>query len=424
MWASGGPSVDGLGRVHIATGANFGSTAKKLGIPGIFPSSNGSWGQSILQFSDDRTSGLRLTGSYAPFNYCRTSASDIDLGSSGTILIDLPPSSTSTPHLLALAGGKQGNFYLIVRDHMPGNTTRRQPCSTDPESDGSLLAPDPQPHFGLRGPISLFGPYSDYISMLDQAKSRTTAAYFRDTNDDNYVFVTGSSKTGADFSISEPPGLAKVRIVTKSSHPAYPEIAALEMTQTFVNPGSPVVTSNAGTEAIVWMLDANARRAASLYGESPPQPILYAFAADDLALLWKSKPGELFASGKYNEPTVVNGLAIVGTDRIQAYGLRRQIAAEKAQVVAPKSESKRQIPTPAVTASASESIANGGRIFQSRCASCHSSGQPGIPTKTWLAKLPQNAIMNALLTGAMRPMASGLSRDEVADIAKYLSRAR
>jgi outer membrane protein assembly factor BamB len=322
MWSSSGPSIDSEGRIHIATGANFDYAIHKRKIAGVFPDSEGHWGNSILQLRDDRTKGLTLTGTYSPFNYCQTASADIDLGSSGTIAIDLPAQSTSTPRLLVLGGGKQGNFYLLDRDHMPGGTVKRHPCSMDPESDGSLLAPDPQPHFGLLGPINLFGPYSDYISMLDQAKSRSTAAYFRDANGRNLVFVSGSTKTGDDFTDSMPPGLARVEIVTKPGQAAYPRVDGFEKTQTFVNPGSPVVSSNGSKDAIVWVLDPNARRTQSLYGDDAPKPILYAFDALTFELLWKNEPGVLFASGKYNEPTIADGLVLVGTDRLQAFGMQ------------------------------------------------------------------------------------------------------
>lgn len=321
MWASGGPSVDKQGRVHIATGANFGYTMQGTGIAGVFPNSAGHWGQSILQLEDDPVSGFKLKGTYAPFNYCQAAANDIDLGSSGTVLIDLDPRTTSTPRLLTLGGGKQGNVYLLDRDHMPGGVIKRQPCSTDSESDSSLLAPDIQSQFGKRGPINVFGPYTEEHALLDQARSRSTLAYFRAASGESYLFVTGSSKTGPNFMESVPPGLAKLKIVTADKQPAYLKIDRLEQTQTFMNPGSPVVTSNGGKDAIVWVLDTNAKRTAPLYGASAPQPVLYAFDALSLGLLWKSPPGALQTSGKYNEPTIVNGVVFVGTDRIQAFGL-------------------------------------------------------------------------------------------------------
>jgi len=322
MWASGGPSVDGQGRVHIATGSNVLVVKNKTGIPGVFPESSHNWGQSIIQLKDDRDNGFELAGTYTPFNYCQTAAADIDLGSSGAVVIDLDATTTNTPHLLALGGAKQGNVYLLDREHMPGGLTKRNSCNSDPETDQSLLSPDIQPHFGRRGPINIFGPYSDELGMMDQAKSRTTLAYFSDERGRSYLFISGSSKGGKDFTTSIPPGLARLEIVTTRGRSAYLRVDRLEQTQTFHNPGSPVVTSNGGKDAIVWVLDANAPRSAPLYGSQAPQPVLYAFDASNLKLLWKSSPGELEVSGKYNEPTVVKGVAFVGTDRIQAFGLQ------------------------------------------------------------------------------------------------------
>ncbi|HEY1659925.1 MAG TPA: family 16 glycoside hydrolase [Candidatus Sulfotelmatobacter sp.] len=323
MWASGGPAVDLQGNVYIATGASYTQWQRHAGIPGVFPESAHSWGQSILQLKDDPVAGFELLGTYTPFNYCLVAANDIDLGSSGTVVIDLEPSKTSTPHLLALGGAKQGNAYLLDRTRMPGGVIKRHPCSDDSSSDLSLLSPENQPQFGKRGPINVFGPYTDEHAILNQARSRTTLAYFRTPTGDDYVYITGSKKRGDDFQVSTPPGLAKLKIVTSPGQPAYLHIDQLEQTQTFHNPGSPIATSSlGGKDAIVWVLDMNAPEQTTLYGIHAPQPILYAFDAMNLKLLWKSPPGVLSPSGKYNEPAVVNGAVFVGTDRVQAFGLR------------------------------------------------------------------------------------------------------
>lgn len=424
MWGSGGPSVDAQGRVHIATGSKFLARARK-GVAGIFPDSAHNWGHSVLQFRDDRAGGLTLAGTYSPFNYCQAGSADIDLGAGGTIAIDLAGTATATPHLLVL-GGKQGNLYLLDRDHMPGGTVRRQACATDPDTDGSLLAPEPQPHFGMRGPVNLFGPYSDYVSMLDQAKSRSTPAFFQAADGATYVFATGSAKSGRDFSVSVPPGLARVRIVTEPGKPAFLRIDALEETQTFQNPGSPVVSSNGGRDAIIWVLDTNAPRSASLYGEGAPRPVLYAFDALSLKLLWKNAPGVLFPTGKYNEATVADGMVLVGTDRIQAFGLRdgktpAAPATTRSALVpkAPAPAAKR--PAPAPPASPAQRIAQGRTIYQARCAACHNARQPGTPTRADLRKMPRQRITYSLLTGVMKPMASGLSPADAEAIARFLN---
>jgi mono/diheme cytochrome c family protein len=326
MWASGGPAVDPQGRVYMATGANFAYTVAKRGVEGVAPNSPRNWGQSILQWSDDPQVGLKLEGSYSPYNYCQTAAKDIDLGSSGAVVIDLPRETTATPRLLALGGGKQGNAYLLDRDKMPGDTKIRHPCSDNPQTDLSLLAPEQQPHLNAQGPINVFGPFSDEIGMIDQAKSRSTAAFYLNDRGQASLFVSGSTKTGADFSVSTPPGLALVNIVTSPGKPAFLRLDRLEKTVTFQNPGSPVVSSNGGRNAVVWVLDANAPRTANLFSKDARRAVLYAFDAENLNLLWSSKDA-LFPSGKYNEPAIVNGLVLVGTDRIQAFGSRAHDAA-------------------------------------------------------------------------------------------------
>jgi hypothetical protein len=322
MWASGGPAVDSRGHIYVSTGSSVLNTLAGKGVAGVFPDSPGNWGQSVIELRDSQSNGLELAGTYTPFDYCQTGAHDMDIGSSSPALIDLDPRKTQTPHLLALGGGKQGNAYLLDREHMPGSLSKRQPCSTDSSSDASLLAPEAQPQFGKPGPLNVFGPYTDEYGMGDQARSRTTLAHFRNADGADLLFLTGSSKTGEKFTVSAAPGLARLKIVTDPAKPAYLAIDALQPALVFQNPGSPMVTSNGPKDAIVWVLDANKPRSAALYGADSPQPVLYAVDAATMQLLWRSSPGELHTSGKYNEPTISGGVVYVGTDRIQAFGLR------------------------------------------------------------------------------------------------------
>ena len=409
MWGSSGATVDAEGRVHIATGANFGYTLAKRGIPGVFPESAHSWGQSILQFSDVAGVGLTLSGTYTPYNYCQTAASDIDIGGSGTVMIDLPAGKGNTPHLLALGGGKQGNAYLLDRDHMPGGTTKRHGCSSDPATDTSLLAPEVQAPLKSRGPVNIFGPFSDNIGMTNSAKSRSTLARFRDADGQTWLYLTGSSKTGADYSVNVPPGLVRVHVVAGAGRPAFLRIDRAEMTQTLQNPGSPVVSSDGGRGGIVWLMDPNAPRSADPFQGDAPRPILYAFDAVTLGLLWKSRD-ELFPSGKYNEPTVVDGLVLVGTDRLQAFGLRT------AARTVPAATTGRPAPVRAATAAV-----DGKALFGSTCAACHGAAAGSAPAVATLASLPRTRIVEALTTGKMAPMASGLTPTQIEAIARYLA---
>ena len=405
MWASGGPSIDSDDNIHIATGASVLVVIRKLGIPAIFPDSEHNWGQSVIRLRDDLETGFELTGTYSPFNYAQAQVMDIDLGSSGTVVIDLDPATTSTPHLL-VAGGKQGNVYLIDRANMPGSLVKRPAPSEDSNTDGSLLAPEIQPQFGKRGPLNVFGPYADRNAMSNQARSRTTAAYFKSETGKNYVFVTGSAKIGENSDISTPPGLARLEIVTAPGQPAYLRIDQLEGTHTFHNPGSPMVTSNGGRDAIVWVMDMNVRRSAPMRGPNASRPVLYAFDALTLELLWTSAPDELASSGKYNEPAIARGVVYVGTDRIQAFGLLP--AAQASRPIFPSPFATVQV---AEKANVDPDVLQVGKTFVTqRCVICHASGQPGIPTLDMISQLEESRIVDALTSGPMVPQAVGLTK--------------
>lgn len=428
MWASGGPAIDPEGRIHIATGASVSVKSNDLGLAGIFPDSTHNWGQSIIQLTDSGDEGLELTGTYTPFDYCEAQLNDIDLGSSGTIAIDLDPKTTSTPHLLALVGGKQGMAYLLDRVNFSGSLTTRPPCSDDSSTDMSLLAPDNQPPFGQPGPINVFGPYTVEHGWFDQAKSRTTGAYFRSDNGNNYLFGSGSHKAEEASQESVPPGLVRLKIVTEPGQPAFLRVDQFEQTLTLLNPGSPVISSNKGQDAILWVLDANARRTVSLWGDNPPQPVLYALDALTFDILWQSNVGDLYTSGKYNEPTIVNGTVFVGTDRIQAFGLRdnsstSSIEKNNLQEREEQTDIGESAAVPKVTTTSSDtgSISLGRTLYNQRCAECHDSDEfAGLPSREQLSQLPHESIVSTLRDGVMQIQAADLNSEQLNAIASYL----
>lgn len=310
IWAPGGAAVDAEGNVFVVTGSNFSG----------FVDRPNDWTQSVLAF-EYGPKGLTLRGTYTPFNHCATAAMDIDLGSGGIALLPpLDPAQTTTSHL-AVVGGKQGNIYLLNRRQLPGKLDRRPACSTDSATDASLLAPEAQPHLGKRGPLNVFGPYSDTYGAMDLARGRSVPAMFRDSHGAIHLFVTGNTKKDAASTANVAPSLARLKVMTTRGRPAWLAVEQLEKTLALENPGSPIVTSNGSRDAVVWVLDPNARRSALLVGDEAPQPVLYAFDAMTLRLLWRSAPGQLRASGKYNQPAIARGTVFVGTDRIQAFGM-------------------------------------------------------------------------------------------------------
>jgi hypothetical protein len=114
-------------------------------------------------------------------------------------------------------------------------------------------------------------------------------------------------------------------VVTEPGSPAYLRVDRLESTLTFENPGSPVVTSAGASSPIVWVIDENAPRTASLLDPATPHPILYAIDGTTMTVLWTSAlhAGDgLHMGGKYSTVTTANGVVLVGTDRVQAFGIR------------------------------------------------------------------------------------------------------
>ena len=224
---------------------------------------------------------------------------------------------------------------------------------------------------------------------------------------------TGSTRKAEGSAESIPPSLVRLEVVTTPGEPAYLRVDQSELRNGLENPGSPFVTSNGSSQAIVWVLDENARRSALLAGPNPPQPVLYAFDAMTLALLWKSEPGELFTSGKYNEPAFARGLVFVGTDRIQAFGLGGQRIVRAAESVAP-GDTARAGSNFAATAQ------DGRALYDQRCAACHDHPQGSIPPRELIAKRSRQQIVDTLTRGPMRPFAVGLDAGQIAAIAGYL----
>lgn len=403
IWGAGGPAVDVAGNVFVVTGTGYNGFVDRAR----------DWTQSVMMLSQTATEGFVLRGTYTPFNHCATATMDIDLGSGGAALLpDLDASSTATPRLMVV-GGKQGNAYLLDRSRLPGGLERRPVCGEDSSSDLSLLPPEDQPQFGRRGPLNVFGPYSEKDAAMDVARARSVPAYWRAPGGKSYVFVTGNTKRQEGSPESVPPSLARLEVVTSPGKPAHLRIDGREIRHAFENPGSPLVTSDGSRGAIVWVLDENARRSAPLAGPDAPHPVLYAFDAMTLELLWKSVPGELFTSGKYNQPAVARGTVFVGTDRIQAFGLGGARSVRALPTAAP-------MPARRPESSDATPPRDGRALYEQRCAACHDHPRGNVPPRDVIAKRPRQQIVDTLTRGAMRPFAEGLGAGEIDAIARHL----
>lgn len=395
MWGAGGPAVDADGTVFVATGTGYGG----------YTDAANDWTQSVLalRFEGGR---YRLAGTYTPFNHCATAKNDIDLGSGGPSL--LPP--TASGRRLLAVGGKQGNVYLLDRTRLPGDLARRPACDTPSAADGSLLPPGKQPQFNARGPMNVFGPYSDEDGAMDIARSRAVPASFVDAHGDLRIFVSGGTRPGVGQARSIPPSLVRLDVVD-AAEGAYLRVGAREMRTPLGNPGSPVVTDDGTGGAIVWVLDENAPRSALLAGDQAPRPVLHAFDGDTLQSLWASADGVLETSGKYNAPGFGLGQVFVGSDRIQAF------AAGGRNLAVPRVAANAQASSPPVAPHAPVDAAT---LFGQRCALCHDHPAGNIPPRTVIASRPKARIVEALTTGIMRQHAVGLQPAEIDTIAEYL----
>ncbi|MBS0331148.1 MAG: PQQ-binding-like beta-propeller repeat protein, partial [Proteobacteria bacterium] len=76
-----------------------------------------------------------------------------------------------------------------------------------------------------------------------------------------------------------------------------------------------------------------------------------------------------------------------------------------------------------LAAHAQGNAAAGETVFNGRCKGCHDPAIERAPSKATLAAYPAAQIVDALTNGVMKPMASGLSDEDKANVAAYLTAA-
>lgn len=73
------------------------------------------------------------------------------------------------------------------------------------------------------------------------------------------------------------------------------------------------------------------------------------------------------------------------------------------------------------SALAADDAPNGAALYAARCAACHDHATDRTPSRGTLARNPPTFIATAMRTGAMAPMAEGLTLPQMAAIASYVS---
>src|SRR5215470_3998497 len=104
IWGVGGIASDGT-NPFVTTGNTI--------------QTGGTWrgGEAVIRFQPGPIFSGNPSDYWAPSNWLNLDNTDVDLGSSGPLLVDVPG---ATPSRLVVALGKDGNAYLLNRDNLGG----------------------------------------------------------------------------------------------------------------------------------------------------------------------------------------------------------------------------------------------------------------------------------------------------------------
>jgi len=263
VWMSGtAPAADSSNNLYIIT-SNGGFDATSATAP------NNDYGDSLLKLS----SSLNVLQYFTPSDQYLDNINNNDFGAGGAaVLADLPAGSPVTH--LAIAGGKDGNLYVLNRDSLGGfgDSNAWQEINIGPEGD--LSGPTP----GVIFSVGAF--WNDYL----------------------YIAGAGGPLNAYKLSMST----AKFSLETSATAPH----------GGFAFPGSTPSVSAMGTaNGVVWALDNSQYCTKASPGCGPA--ILHAYDANNVTTeLWNSSTSSADAAGnavKFVVPTVANGKVYVAT---------------------------------------------------------------------------------------------------------------
>lgn len=259
IWMGGAaPAADREGDLYVVTG-NAGFDAAAADPP------NDDYGDSILKLSGE----LKVLQYFTPSDQHFNDVQNNDFGSGGIVLTDL---TTGPVRHLGVAVGKDGELFVIDRDHLGGYGDGKawQEVRTGTEQDVS----------------------GAYPGLVFSEGALWNERYY----------VTGAG---------EP--LKVYRLDPATAHLSF-EAAASEP-RAFGYPGAtPAVSSRGDVDGIVWVLDNRLYCTPGSQGCGPA--VLRAYDAMTLRELWKSPLSGPDAAGfavKFTVPTIANGKVYVGT---------------------------------------------------------------------------------------------------------------
>ena len=264
IWQSGeGPSVDSAGYIYLATGnGSFDANT-----------SGGDFGDSVLKLDPQNIQNglLPVSDWFTPYNQLILSQSDLDLGSTGVLLIP------GTQFLVV--GGKEGKLYLIDKTNMT--------------------------HFnGPNGPDLVVQSFKGSLSLL------FNSPVFWSRPAGSLVYVWGLNSPLMAFSFD-------------GSRFQETPVATGPSVQNLAFPGAALSLSANGSDPKTGIVWSSHPIKGSLQG------VLRAYDASDISKeLWNSDADpsahdQVGAHTKFNSPTVANGKVYLGTtsNQLVVYGL-------------------------------------------------------------------------------------------------------
>jgi len=282
IWNSGqAPAIDAAGNLYISTGnGSFGATANKLE----------QTGNSFIKLSPT----LQLLDYFTPYNSAVMNSGDMDLGSSGLLLIP----NTS----YVLGGSKQGVLYLV-------DTTAMGEFNASSDN----VRQEFQAVYGV-GTSHLHG----------------TPVYFDSDLNGPTTYVWGENDVLRGLLFNTTTGLLSTTPFATSTMTAPATNNDGAMPGGFLS-----LSANGNSNGILWAATPYNGDAAN----QNVQGVLYAFNADTLSLLWTDKTNdardEIGMFAKYVPPVVANGKVYVpnfgpvgntdGSGNLVVYGLLQQL---------------------------------------------------------------------------------------------------
>jgi hypothetical protein len=267
IWMSGcGISADAEGSLYLSiANGPFNAFGEQ---PGVDVS------DSVVKLKPG-PAGLTLRDYFTPFNQAAMARDDLDLGSSGVVL--LPDQSGAYPHL-AVTSGKNGHIYVLNRNALGGY-----------RADGNRNTQVVQEISGLRQQMGTPAYWNGYVyfgSGISPFKDAIRAFTLRN----GMISHSAASQTPAVYALTR---------------------------------NTVSVSANGDKNGIVWAVQSDAYYAPKSAGPA----VLHAYDARNLGRelynsnqrLARDNPGP---ASKFTVPTIANGKVFVGTaNQLSVYGL-------------------------------------------------------------------------------------------------------